>query len=332
MIQFKHSKEREAMQTDINKLSALSSTQWGLVTTAQAELAGVGRLKLSRYADKGLLVRLSHGVYRDAGAFETDFEAVKVAWLSIDPGRLAEDRLSEPDIIVGGTTAAMVLGCGDMEPYPYLFYTLKRKQTQRRELSFVRSAFGKDDYIIVDGLPVARIEFVIADLIKRQFDISLVLDVFKDARVWLNDSSITGRTLNQEYLEGKLEKVAKQNQFNSGSELLQYMLDSINEGEKEYDQALRDMLVRGEMLDVSSITKSFQADIGMETLVRINSILNNLPAGALPTPFIDASIKILPESELDIENTFAQYDEIEFEEQACTIEVDSTEELIDEGI
>ena len=51
-------------------LGAIAEERWGLVTTAQAEDAGVSRLLLSRLAAAGVLTRVQQGVYRmavDAG-------------------------------------------------------------------------------------------------------------------------------------------------------------------------------------------------------------------------------------------------------------------------
>jgi hypothetical protein len=234
---------------DIKTLTEISTTQWGLITTAQAEEAGVSRLKLSRLVERGLLVRLAHGVYRDAGAAESNYEPVKVAWLSTNPTLLTEERLRNPDIIVGGTTATVLWDCGDLEPYPYQFYTKGRKQTQRKELKLLKTDFTDNDYQLVDGLPVARIEFVIADLLKRNYDNSLVFDVFKDARKWLKQSSQAGVRIDLDYLQGNLDRIAKRNRFRSGAEFLEYLHQSIGESQSDYMKTIYEM--------TQSITESF---------------------------------------------------------------------------
>jgi len=66
-------KQRQAKR----EVAALTEAQWGLVTAAQALERGVSHLNLSRLADSGELVRLTHGVYRDAGAPVDRFEALR---------------------------------------------------------------------------------------------------------------------------------------------------------------------------------------------------------------------------------------------------------------
>lgn len=56
----------------LRKLSDITACQWGIVASAQAAELGVTRLDLSRFADNGHLVRLAHGVYRDAGALKVN--------------------------------------------------------------------------------------------------------------------------------------------------------------------------------------------------------------------------------------------------------------------
>ncbi|GAB7305223.1 hypothetical protein MAFF212519_31410 [Clavibacter michiganensis] len=57
-------------------LAELTAGQWGMVTTAQAEAVGVSRLQLSRLAQRGLLERMAHGVYRDAGSAPGEWDPI----------------------------------------------------------------------------------------------------------------------------------------------------------------------------------------------------------------------------------------------------------------
>jgi len=50
------------------RLGSIAEHRWGLVTTAQAEDAGVSRKQLSRMAASGAIKRVAQGVYRMAGA------------------------------------------------------------------------------------------------------------------------------------------------------------------------------------------------------------------------------------------------------------------------
>lgn len=54
-----------------------------LVTTAQAEDAGVSRKQLARMASSGAIERVAQGVYRMAGAPPQDHEAIYTTWLAL---------------------------------------------------------------------------------------------------------------------------------------------------------------------------------------------------------------------------------------------------------
>ena len=177
----------------LRKLSELTASQWGMVTTAQAAARGISRMQLSRLAKEGQIERLGHGVYHDAGAPTDRLTGVKAAWLSTDPTRIAEERLlaPSPDAVVSGATAAYVLDLGDLVPEPYEFTTPNRRQTQRDELVFHMKKLAPQSVTIRDGLPVTTPEQTIADLIERRMDKTLVAGVFADVssfdRQWLVD-------------------------------------------------------------------------------------------------------------------------------------------------
>lgn len=52
----------------LNITDGIAASQRGLVTSAQALAAGVGRMELSRLAANGHLERVGRGVYRASGA------------------------------------------------------------------------------------------------------------------------------------------------------------------------------------------------------------------------------------------------------------------------
>ncbi|MDO4061209.1 type IV toxin-antitoxin system AbiEi family antitoxin domain-containing protein, partial [Clavibacter michiganensis] len=119
-------------------LAELTAGQWGMVTTAQAEAVGVSRLQLSRLAQRGLLERMAHGVYRDAGSAPGEWDPIRAAWISTDSRRTAEERITsgDPRAVVGGSTAAHLHGYGDLQPEPYDFITSKRRQSQRSDVRY----------------------------------------------------------------------------------------------------------------------------------------------------------------------------------------------------
>lgn len=76
------------------RLADLASSQWGMVTAAQARRLDVTPQQLARMHRDGVLHRLQHGVYRLAGVPHDPLADLKAAWLSLDPEAAAADRLS----------------------------------------------------------------------------------------------------------------------------------------------------------------------------------------------------------------------------------------------
>ena len=172
-------KARDALR----KLAEISASQWGMVTSAQAAARGVTRLDLSRLTESGDLVRLAHGVYKDAGAPSGAYLDVRAAWLSSDPARLASDRLGDGHrgVVVSGQTAAWLHDIGDLRSNRTELTTPVRRQTQRSDLHYRRRDLPVEDVTIRDGLPVTTPERTIADLVEDRTDLSIVADALRDA-------------------------------------------------------------------------------------------------------------------------------------------------------
>ncbi|MEU0314096.1 type IV toxin-antitoxin system AbiEi family antitoxin domain-containing protein [Nocardioides sp. NPDC006273] len=164
-------------------VAEVTSSQWGMITAAQARMHGVTRLDLSRLASAGHLVRLAHGVYRHAGVPSDDFEDLRAAWLSTAPGRLAAERLSDgpAGVVVSGPSAAHLHALGDLPADRHEFTTSQRKQTQRPDLRYHQRSLSDRDVTIRAGLPVTTVERTITDLVEARTDLSLVADVLGDA-------------------------------------------------------------------------------------------------------------------------------------------------------
>ncbi len=161
----------------------MSASQWGMVTSAQAATRGITRLDLSRLTESGDLVRLAHGVYKDAGAPSGAYLDVRAAWLSSDPARLAGDRLGDGHrgVVVSGQTAAWLHDIGDLRSNRTELTAPVRRQTQRPDLHYRRRDLPEADVTIRDGLPVTTPERTIADLVENRTDLSIVADVLRDA-------------------------------------------------------------------------------------------------------------------------------------------------------
>jgi hypothetical protein len=167
----------------LRELAEMSASQWGMVTSAQAATRGITRLDLSRLTESGDLVRLAHGVYKDAGAPSGAYLDVRAAWLSSDPARLAGDRLGDGHrgVVVSGQTAAWLHDIGDLRSNRTELTAPVRRQTQRPDLHYRRRDLPEADVTIRDGLPVTTPERTIADLVENRTDLSIVADVLRDA-------------------------------------------------------------------------------------------------------------------------------------------------------
>ncbi|MBH0129984.1 type IV toxin-antitoxin system AbiEi family antitoxin domain-containing protein [Salinibacterium sp. NK8237] len=191
----------------LRALAAISSGQWGMVTTAQARSIHVSRVQMARLTDDGHLERLAHGVYRDAGSPPHEFDDIRAAWLSLEPNRLAEDRIRDgvDGIVVSGNTAAALHGIGDFLPTPYVFTSSGRRQSQRPDIRFKQKNLAIDDVTLVVGIPTTGVERTIADLVRDKEDLSLVGDVVGDA--------LRSRTLQLDYLVALLGPLSARNGF-----------------------------------------------------------------------------------------------------------------------
>ena len=78
-------------------LGDVAAEQWGLVTTAQARALGVPAQAMARLTERGSLERMTHGVYRVAGAPAEPLDSLRVAWLTLDPARRASQRVGPGD-------------------------------------------------------------------------------------------------------------------------------------------------------------------------------------------------------------------------------------------
>ncbi len=162
-------------------LADLSAGQWGLFTTKQAADRGISGTALGRSEIAGRIERLAHGAYRQASVPPSPLDDLRAAWLLTKPSAIAEDRLSDHDVVVGHATAAFLHGAGDLLPEPYVFLSAARRQTRRHDVSFRHRRVDAQDVRLIDGLPTTSIERTIADLLADRQDDSLVADVLRDA-------------------------------------------------------------------------------------------------------------------------------------------------------
>jgi predicted transcriptional regulator of viral defense system len=163
------------MTRPFQKLTDLSDGQWGLVTRRQADQLGVAPASFERLVQRGLLERVTHGVYRVRGAGEADHLALRAAWLQLDPGKPAWERLDDPDIaVVSHASAASLYQVGDLRPDIHEFTSPRRRQTRRPDVRIHRGIVPGQDRVVLRGLPVTRAGRMIADLLADHVEPSAV--------------------------------------------------------------------------------------------------------------------------------------------------------------
>jgi hypothetical protein len=163
------------------RLGSIAERRWGLVTTAQAEDAGVSRKQLSRMASAGAIERLAHGVYRMAGAPPQDHEAIYATWLALGGATAPQTESGVSSIVAAGITAAIVHDVGDFFLDGFDFIVPARKGTRLPGVRLRIRQPTRDEVIPVNGLPTLTIERTIGDLVELGTDLSLVAGVVRDA-------------------------------------------------------------------------------------------------------------------------------------------------------
>jgi hypothetical protein len=163
-------------------LAELATTQWGLVTTAQAVAVGVSRVLLSRMAARGELDRVVHGVYAAPGAASEEYAELRALWLALDPGRTAEERLAEPRTagVLSHATAARLHGLGDLLDEVVEVTVPTRRQSRRPGLRIHIAALDAHEVTTVDGLPVTTVARTVADLVAEGYDVDHVATIMAE--------------------------------------------------------------------------------------------------------------------------------------------------------
>lgn len=203
----------------VARVSELASGQWGLLTTAQADAAGITRLQLARLADTGIVERYSHGIYAFPAAVD-DRTSLRAAWLSLSPTELAEERLIDlpSSGVLSHTSAASLYRIGNLlDDEPEI--TVPTRKQSRRGLRLHRATLGNDEVTIVEGLPATTPARTVADLLRNRRDPSHVAEIAGDA---LRKDLTTWQEL-----EVALDPLARRNGHQNGAALLENLLDLV---------------------------------------------------------------------------------------------------------
>lgn len=202
------------------RVSQLAAGQWGLLTAAQAEREQVPRYRLARLVDAGLLERLEQGVYAVTAAEADERRRLRAAWLALDPGRTAEERLGDlaASGVVSHTSAAGLYGLGDLlDDVPELTTTI-RKQT-RRGVRLHRADLTATDVTLVDELPTTTVERTVADLLRDGHDVDHVATIVGEG--------VRRGMVDRDVLATHLDPLARRYGRADGHDLAEHLLDLV---------------------------------------------------------------------------------------------------------
>jgi len=161
----------------LESLELVGSSQWGLVTTAQAHEAGVSKMQLSRLADRGTVHRVRHGVYALPSADTGPLQGLRAAWLATG----SQPAGNQPLAVVSGESAAAVHGLGDLLPSKYEFTTAVRRQTTQPDTRYRKRDLRDEDVTWVNGLPVTTVARTVEDLAAGGTDFDHLAVAVRDA-------------------------------------------------------------------------------------------------------------------------------------------------------
>jgi predicted transcriptional regulator of viral defense system len=156
----------------ITALAGYTADQWGMVTTAQSNAAGIDNMTLTRLVDSGFLDHVRRGVYATTAAPEDMLRAQKAVWLLLNPAVPAWQRgkLDDDGGVLSHSSAAAAHSVGDLRTDMIEFIVPRRRVTKHSDVRLRRGVLAEQDVAMVDGLPVTTVERTIADLLGDHID------------------------------------------------------------------------------------------------------------------------------------------------------------------
>ncbi|MFF9569888.1 type IV toxin-antitoxin system AbiEi family antitoxin domain-containing protein [Streptomyces sp. NPDC014685] len=167
----------------LRAVSAVGADQWGLVTTAQAEAAGVSRVDLARLVEADLLAHPARGIYQVTGAGSTAHLEIKSAWLRLDPAVPAWGRQVGDDRsgVVSHASACQLHDIGDIPADDVEISVPRRRTTREPGVRFRQAVVPAQDVTVIDGLPVTTVDRTVCDLLAVRADAGHIGRVVADA-------------------------------------------------------------------------------------------------------------------------------------------------------
>ncbi len=87
-----------------------------------------------------------------------------------------------PDALVFGRSALEVLGLGDLPPHRHTFAVKTPRRLRRADVAFKVRQWEPGDWTQVEGMPVARPAWVVAEMVAEGADLEHMQMVLGDAR------------------------------------------------------------------------------------------------------------------------------------------------------
>ena len=169
-----------------SELIGVAAEQWGLITSRQAKAAaGATPQLLKRMADTGVLERMHHGLYRLARFPHDEHLDKRIAWIALDPSRLAWERLDDevPTGVLSHRTSAVVHRVGDMDADDVELTATRRIRISIPEVTIHRGRLTRTDWQVVDGMPTTTPARTIGDLAAVSTDVGHLASVVRDVLV-----------------------------------------------------------------------------------------------------------------------------------------------------
>jgi Transcriptional regulator, AbiEi antitoxin len=165
----------------VARLADIAEDQWGLVTRQQAQNAGISRASLDRLtAERSVLERVDHGVYRLTVAPVPDHLALRAAWLRLAPEVPRWKRTPEQGV-VSHRSAASLYGVGHLPADRQEFTVPTRRQSRRPDVRLHVRRLGPGKWIELGGLPVTRPSRIASDLLLDKEDPEAVAQIIADS-------------------------------------------------------------------------------------------------------------------------------------------------------
>lgn len=222
------------MMQAVTALADYTAGQWGLVTAAQANSAGVVNVTLQRLVEAGLLVRVRHGIYQLTASEESANLPEKSAWLALRPAVAGWDRPQlDPDGgVLSHRSAALLHGLGELVAERIEITVPRRRTTRDREVLLRQRQLSQDEVTLIDGLPVTTVERTVMDLLDEHVDGSHIGQILHEA-----DQQ---NLLDLETLAGRVGPFCRRYgvKGRDGHALIKHLLATVHPGPSPAEQAL----------------------------------------------------------------------------------------------